>query len=97
MSHKDQLVEQKIREYQSRLKHIDELIDNAKKNCEMDEHMRELEEIKAQRKRLTDPKDMIADLSQTNWQAKTIESAGPLALIDSVAQRIEKLVEKIDS
>ena len=96
MSNKEHLVEQKILEYRSRLKHIDELIEKVNNKCVHDEHKQELDDIKAQCLKLKEDKSYIDDISQYNWQEKTIEKVGPMALIDSVAQRIEKLVEKIE-
>ncbi len=92
----DQLVEQKIAEYESRLKHIDEMIKKTEDKC-VDEHAKfELDEIKTLCAKLNENNDYIDDISKHNWHEKTIEKAGPMALLDSVAQKIEQLAEKLD-
>lgn len=92
----DQLVEQKIKEYESRLKDINGLVEKLETKDVENKYATELDEIKAQCSELQDSKKYIDDISTHNWQEKTIEAAGPMALLDSVAQRIEKIIEKID-
>ena len=96
MSYREQLVEQKIAEYKSRLKHIDEMINKVEPKCSDSTSKDELDNIKTQCLKLREDNKFIDDISQYNWQEKTIEKAGPMALLDSVAQQIEYLANKLD-
>ena len=101
VSHKEHLIEQRVLEYESRLKHIDELIDHAENHVESkmlsSEVEDELKMIKSMRDQLADRHEYIDELSSSNWQSETIEHAGPMAIWDTVAQKIEMLIEKFES
>ena len=101
VSHKDHLIEQRVLEYESRLKHIDELIDHAENHVESNELSSDVEDelkmIKSMRDQLADRHEYIDELSSSNWQRETIEHAGPMAIWDTVAQKIEMLIERFDS
>ncbi len=101
VSHKEHLIEQRVLEYESRLKHIDELIDHAENHVETKQLSSEVEDelkmIKSMRDQLADRREYIDELSSSNWQSETIEHAGPMAIWDTVAQKIEMLIEKFDS
>ena len=97
MTNIDHLVEQNIIEHESRLKHIDELIDQAHSQINADsvstDLKKELKDIRAARAEL---ETELNHIKLKNWQYETIENAGPMGLWDVVAQRIEKLVEHLD-
>lgn len=101
VSHKEHLIEQRVLEYESRLKHIDELIDHAENHVESKKLSSEVEDelkmIKSMRDQLADRHEYIDELSSSNWQSETIEHAGPMAIWDTVAQKIEMLIEKFES
>lgn len=101
VSHKEHLIEQRVLEYESRLKHIDELIDHAENHVETKKLSSEVEDelkmIKSMRDQLADRHEYIDELSSSNWQSETIEHAGPMAIWDTVAQKIEMLIEKFES
>ncbi len=101
VSQKEHLIEQRVLEYESRLKHIDELIDHAENHVETKKLSSEVEDelkmIKSMRDQLADRHEYIDELSSSNWQSETIEHAGPMAIWDTVAQKIEMLIEKFDS
>ena len=99
---KEHLIEQRILEYKSKLKHIDELIEHAENKVETKEQSsnevkEELKMIKAMRDQLADDHQYFDNLSSSNWQSETIENAGPMAIWDVVAQKIEKFVERFES
>lgn len=100
-SSKEHLIEQRILEYKSKLKHIDELIEHAENKVVAselsDESKEELKMIKSMRDQLDEDHQHIGNISSSNWQSETIENAGPMAIWDVVAQKIEKFVEKFDS
>lgn len=94
MSEKERLINQHILEYESRLKHIDELLAEAENKVE-NTHQDELNEIKNKREELSRYLSSAKTLSIDNWQKDEINMAGPMGVWDVVAQQLEKLVEKI--
>ena len=100
MSNLDHLVEQQVKEYESRLKHIDEMLDHAHiqlstKNVVENEHT-EFERIQRARHQLSEDLQRMKLISKQHWQTDTIENAGPLGVWDIVAQRLEKFIARID-
>lgn len=98
MPHIEELVEQHIREQESRLKHIDELLLRARKNTdhEQPESNAELEKLIAQRDELAGQLDKMRLRPGNDWKEKEIELAGPMGIWDAVAQQLEKLVERLE-
>ncbi len=100
MTTKDQLVEQHIKEYESRSKHIDELLERAhqaaKGLSDADEKKTELAQLQVKRGELTEESKKAEKMSLEHWREETIQSAGPLAIWDVVAQRLEDLVERLE-
>lgn len=90
MTKLDDLVDQQVKEYNSRLKHIDELAEQAAA-LEEESHLAELAELKSERNKLA---DYLKELEQ-NRSEKSLEMTGPMYIWDVIAQRLEKLVEKI--
>lgn len=96
MSHMDQLIEQHIREYEARLKRIDELMAQAEHKGASPEAHGELAEIQEKREELA---DKVADLKQrpsSHWEEDEIRQAGPMAVWDVVAQKLEHLLERLE-
>ena len=91
MTKLDDLVDQQVKEYNSRLKHIDELAEQAAA-LEEESHLAELAELKSERNKLA---DYLKELEQNPSEKSLEKSAGPMAIWDVIAQRLEKLVEKI--
>lgn len=87
----DELVDRHVKEYNSRLKHIDELAEQAA-ILEEESHLAELAELKSERNKLA---DYLKELEQNPSELSLVKS-GPMAIWDVIAQRLEKLVEKID-
>lgn len=96
--HASDLVEQHILEHESRLKHIDELLERSQKA----EYGESDQELATELKDLTRDRDTLhghlQDLMGTaEIEAKDmLEKTGPMGLWDTVAQRLEKLVERIE-
>ncbi|WP_455208886.1 hypothetical protein [Kaarinaea lacus] len=90
MSKFDKLAEQHIAEHQSRLKHIDELMQQAEKTGD-EESKAELAELKEKQ---TEMGDYIEQLREKSPE-QLMETAGPMVMWELVAQRLEKLIEKI--
>lgn len=90
MTNKEQMIEQHIREYYSRLKHIDELSQKTEA-AEHEEHYNEWAELKAKRDKLA---KCLGQLEHTEPR-EVVEAAGPMAIWDLVAQQLENLLERI--
>lgn len=96
MSHIDQLIEQHVREYESRLKHIDELMEQAgRKGASPDTHT-ELAEIQEKREELAGHVEELKRKQMEDWQEQEIEKAGPMGVWDVIAQKLERLVERLE-
>jgi 3'-phosphoadenosine 5'-phosphosulfate sulfotransferase (PAPS reductase)/FAD synthetase len=100
MNNKEKLVEQHIREYELRHKHLDELIDRAKKAAANldDEHelKTELGDYHQQQSELLDQTNQLKKMPLEHWREETIQSAGPMGIFDILAQKIENLIERLE-
>ena len=100
MTIQDHLIEQQIRERESRLKHIDEMLDNVHQCLDSDnttDHVKkELEDIRNQRESLENDIAILRRVTPENWEGEGINQAGPMGIWDAVAQRLEKLAEHLD-
>lgn len=98
MTTKEQLIDQHIREYESRLKHIDELYDRAYQVTEhlddKNESRNELKDIADQRAQLPSDADEIKTMPLENWRQETAQTAGPMAIWDILAQKLEDFLER---
>jgi len=96
----DQLAEQHIREHQSRLIHIDDLLNRVDKKKEeyisKSEIDIQLEELRADREKLSQHIEDLKKKSFDEWQVTEIEQVGPMIIWDAVAKKLEKLVERIE-
>ncbi|WP_435628523.1 hypothetical protein [Candidatus Ferrigenium straubiae] len=94
------LAEQRISEYDLRLRHVDELLAQAEKRLN---HTPGEADISAELEKLMEERDRLAAwLDETrkrpleNWREDSISSAGPMGIWDAVAQQVERLVERIE-
>ena len=98
MTSKEQLIEQHIREYESRMKHIDELYERAHQATEnlgaADDTQSRLNELSAQRALLRETTDSIKTMPLDKWREATLSNAGPMAVWDILAQKLEDFVER---
>ena len=96
MTNVSQLAEQHIREHESRLKHIDELLEHAHAEAGADEEIiHELDQIRQEREKLVSHINELKQKSFAEWQVEKIEQSGPMVVWDAVAKKLEKLVERI--
>ncbi|HEC18828.1 MAG TPA: hypothetical protein ENI97_05735 [Gammaproteobacteria bacterium] len=93
MTTEEQLVESHVQEYNARLKRIDELIGRAD-NVENPnpEDVAELSKLKKERNKLANQLLDIKALSAAEWA----KEGGPMVIWDLVAERLEKLVERLE-
>jgi len=98
MTTKEQLIDQHIREYESRLKHIDELYQRAHDATEHldEEHdsRSELSDLSSQRLQLQKQTEEIKTMAPDRWREETVQSAGPMAIWDILAQKLEDFIER---
>ena len=100
MTTKEQLVEQHIREYEARQKHVNELIamaeDAAKKLAHDHEIKNELAQYQGQHSELVKQAEQLKRMPLEHWREEMIQSAGPMAVWDVLAQKLEDLVERLE-
>jgi len=98
MTTKEQLIEQHIREYESRLKHIDELYQRAQQAANRPdtaaESASELKELEAHLSLLRETTEKVKAMPLDKWRSETARSAGPMAIWDVVAQKLEDFLER---
>lgn len=100
MSISEKLVEQHIREYESRLKHLDELFDRAKQvSTKLDENNElksELEQYSKPRTELAEHTEKLKKMPVAHWREDMIQAAGPMAIWDILAQKLEDVIERFE-
>ena len=92
MTTSEKLAELSIKEHESRLKHIDELMDKAESAGVHDDNVKEeLADIKQEREKMG---DYVEGLKQKSPQ-QFMETAGPMVMWEIIAEKLEHLIEKI--
>jgi hypothetical protein len=98
MTTKEQLIEQHVREYEARLKHIDELYQRAQEAAGHPEPAQpsgsELKDLQAQLSLLRETTQHVKAMPVDKWRSETLRSAGPMAIWDVVAQKLEDFIER---
>ena len=98
MDHTDQLVEQQILRYQSHQKHLDEMVEKARKalenHPEREKHAKTLDEILKRRDELQVRVEEMA-LKNPSDPEEEVEKAGLMAPWEVLAQDLEKLLESL--
>jgi hypothetical protein len=96
MSKLNQLVQQNILEHQSRLKRVDELLERAQAvvaKAEGDEAA-QLAEVKRERDQLS---SRVEEYTRRPPQSgEDFEKFGPMAVWDTLAKRLENLIERLE-
>ena len=98
MSNTEHLIEQHIREYESRMRHIDELYQRAHTAATAADMANgvqgKLSELAAQRSLLRQTTDELRHNPRHHWQEKITQDAGPMAVWDVLAQKLEDFLER---
>ena len=97
MHSKEQLVELHIREYESRQKHVDELLHAVKKHAENKPELHD--DLKAFSEKRDDLSEDLAALKQRpidEWAVHEIEDAGPMGIWYGLISELETLIERIE-
>ena len=94
----EKLVEQHVLEYESRLKHVDELLERAHKATEKEPPAvsEELAALKKERERFAAHLEELRLKSLQDWREEEIEKAGPMGIWDALAQQVENFVERLE-
>ncbi len=99
MTTKEQLVEQHIREYESRQKHVNELLARAQEVAEASPGHpvhNEIDLYRSQHNNLVEHAEELKKMPLEHWREETIQSSGPMAIWDVIAQKLEDLVERVE-
>ena len=100
MTDTNHLMQQNVMEYESRLKHLDKLLERAHqgvgKGPEHSELRNSLESLTQERDRFSGLIDELRLKPLENWREEEIEMAGPMGIWDAMGQQLEKLVERIE-
>lgn len=100
MSTEESLIDQHIREYESRMRHIDEMLERAKKGltdiAETAPVRNDFKAVKQEREKLATLYDELRLPSTEDWRRAEIIKNGPMGIWDSLAQQLENLVEKLE-
>ncbi len=98
MTTKEDLISQHVREYESRLKHVDELYERAHKATEhLEDNHETRSELNAYAERRSQMEKAVEDVKTIDaghWREETVSNAGPMAIWDVLAQQLEDFVEK---
>lgn len=91
------LAEQHIREHESRLRHMDELLGRAREGAASKPEVKaEVEDFAKERDRLAAEVDSLRLRDVKNWDKEELSKAGPMGVWDAIAQALEKLVERLE-
>ena len=88
----NKLAEQHIREHQSRLNHIDELLERA---SGAEPQSDELAALKRERDEYSEQLRAMKQDPAGYWQKNVVDNAGPMAVWDAIAERLESLLERL--
>ncbi len=96
----DSMVEQQIREHESRLLYLDELLERARNGRQEGPEAAELSEqlatLARERDRLAKLVEQFRHRPRQDWRVEDIRQAGPMGVWDAVAQQLEKLVQRME-
>jgi hypothetical protein len=99
MTNLNQLIQQHILEHESRLKHVDELLERAQQGIAKTEAANVAEQLasaKAERDRLAGRVEEYKQRPPEQWSEEEFETKGPMIIWDTLAQQLEKLVERME-
>ena len=100
MTKMNQLIQQHILEHESRLKHMDELLERAQQGVAKtgggDAAAEQLARAKAERDKLASRVEEYKVKSPDQWSEAEFEKTGPMVVWDTIAQQLERLVERME-
>ena len=96
MHSKEQLVNEHITEFESRQKHVDELLDTARTQVgNKPEYQDDLTVFDGKRDELTNDLEELKNRSAEEWAAHEIEDAGPMGVWYGLISELEAFIEKL--
>lgn len=97
MSTLNHLIHQHILEHESRLKHVDELLERAQsggvRTGDAAEQLAQAQQARAQLSRQIESCKLRPP---EQWSEKDFEQTGPMVVWDTLAQKLEQLVERLE-
>lgn len=91
------LIHQHILEHESRLKHVDELLERAQSGtAHSGDAAEQLAQAQQARAQLARQIETCKLRPPEQWSEKDFEQTGPMVVWDTVAQKLEKLVERLE-
>ena len=99
MTKLDQLIQQHISEHEMRLKHVDTLLERAQQGIAKTgggDVAEQLTSAKAERDKLSSQVEEYKQRPPGQWSEEEFERKGPMIVWDSLAQQLEKLVERFE-
>lgn len=97
MTKLEQMIQQHILEHDLRLKHVDELLERARAGAaKAGAGAEEVESAARERDELSGRVESLKRKPQEQWSGEEFEQYGPMAVWDTLAKRLEKLVERFE-
>ena len=97
MHSKEQLVELHIREYESRQKHVDELLHTVREHAENKPELHNnLKAFREQRDGLSEELTELKQRPIDEWAVHEIEDAGPMGIWYGLISELETLIERVE-
>jgi len=98
MTKLNQLIQQHILEHESRLKHVDELLERAQAGVAQTGGAAagQLADVKRERDQLSSRVEELKLRPPGEWSKEEFEKTGPMVVWDTLAQKLEKLVERME-
>lgn len=98
MTKLNRMIQQHILEHESRLKHVDELIERAQTGAAKTGSgaAEQLVEAKRERDQLSSRVEAFKLKPPDQWSEEEFERTGPMVIWDTLAQKLEKLVERLE-
>lgn len=97
----NKLVDQHFRENEARLLHLDEMLKKAEKvtaGLDRGHHLKtEFAGYREQHDELSREAADFREISLDQWRDEMIQAAGPMGVLDILAQKIESLIEELEN
>jgi hypothetical protein len=91
----DHLIEQHIQENQAHLKHIDELMDRAQARAETAASAEGQEELKGLKQERDEYARYVEEL-QRRSEERLMQKEGPMVMWQLIAEKLEKLIQRLE-
>ena len=97
MNQLNRMIQQHILEHESRLKHVDELLERAQQKIAKEgDAAEQLAKAKQERDKLSGQIEEFKVRPPDQWSEADFERTGPMVVWDTLAQQLEKLVERME-